>query len=47
MKEVVLTHNMVRTNEKGEEGRWRCIDCGRAGTIRFINLVVCSGRPAR
>lgn len=43
MKAVVLTHDMVATGG----GKWRCIDCGRAGTIRFINLVVCSGRPAR
>lgn len=34
---VLLTHDMRATGN----GHWRCIDCGRAGTIHFINLVTC------
>lgn len=35
----VLTHDMVR-----RDGTWRCVDCGRTGTITVINQVECPRR---
>ncbi len=39
---VVLTHNMrAHKSADGANAYWYCVDCGRAGTVKFINLVPC------
>jgi hypothetical protein len=44
MTGVTLTHNMMRISGKlTADGlpKWRCVDCGRAGTIAEINSKKC------
>jgi hypothetical protein len=36
---MTLSHNIIRAN--CDCCKWRCIDCGRAGTIAHINSVKC------
>jgi hypothetical protein len=38
-KPILLTHNMIRL--RGKKEAWKCVDCGRMGTIRGINSIPC------